>query len=272
MNYFYIHTISYYIGNNRNKNIESAFNKLNTSILSNKQKEMDKNLLIVYVIYDELTDALKEKYEKYENLETEKTKILILYKWNTGGTVQTLYYTYKYIINNDISCNFIGVWEDDVIFKNNYFLDVVNEYLKKDYIFVGSLWPGSDPFTSYNNGVKKCIREGVSRALNRGCWLRKKHIYIDEKLNNDPISDLLYCHCEDPYITTIENLKKIESKLQKFTLCPENIKYTHIETGINYGEVGFPTRLTLHGFKFYGLPLNNHFMFLNQNTIGKKNE
>ena len=80
--------------------------------------------------------------------------MLVLYRWNTGGTVQTLYYTYKYIVTNNISCKFIGVWEDDVLFKNNYFLDVVNEYLNQDYIYVGSLWNESSKNISYKKKIR----------------------------------------------------------------------------------------------------------------------
>tara|TARA_B100001175_G_C19484940_1_gene629215 strand:+ start:28 stop:1551 length:1524 start_codon:yes stop_codon:yes gene_type:complete len=265
IDYFYIHTLSFYIGNNRDDNINKAFDKLDNTILSINQNKP--NLLIVYVIYNELNNTIIEKYNKYKSLETDKTKVLILYRWNTGGTVQTLYYTYKYLINENINCNFIGVWEDDVIFKNNYFLDIVNEYLKNDYIFVGSLWPGSDPCVKYDNGVKIVIKNGIKRSQTNGCWLKKKHIYINEETNNTPINEFDYCHCEDPYITTIENLKKIENKLKKFTLCPENIKYNRTESGINYGEVGFPTRLKLNGFKFYGLSFSDNYVFLNTNSI-----
>ena len=103
-------------------------------------------------------------------------------------------------------------------------------------------------------------------------FIKKKYIYIDKSDDEELIDDSLYIWCEDPYITTIDNLRKIESKLKKFTLCPENQKYLHIESGINYGEVGFPTRLALNNFKFYGLPRDEHFIFLDQNTIGNKNK
>lgn len=271
--YFYIHTISYYSNNNRDTNIKSAFNKLDTLILSEDQKNTDKNLLIVYVIYDELTDKLKERYEKYKHLETDKTKILILYRWNTGGTVQTLNYTYNYLINENITCKYIGIWEDDVIFKNEYFFDIVKKYLNMGYIYIGSLWREGRQDINYDNNTKQFKLEYYNRRpKNQLCpWIRSKHIFIDNS-NEELIDDKYIKWCEDPYITTLDNLKIIKDKLIKFTLCPESKKYTHIETGINYGEVGFPTRLHINGFKFMGLKFDEYYQFLNQNSIGNKYE
>ena len=272
--FFYIHTISYYSNNNRDTNIESVFNKLDTSILSKDQTKTDKNLLIVYVIYDdELTDKLKERYEKYKHLETDKTKILILYRWNTGGTVQTLNYTYNYLINTNITCKYIGVWEDDVIFKDEYFFDIVKKHLNMGYIYVGSLWTEDRPDINYDNNTKQFKLEYHNRRpKNQICpWIKNKHIFIDNS-NDELVDDKHIKWCEDPYITTMSNLKIIKDKLIKFTLCPETKKYTHIETGINYGEVGFPTRLHINGFKYIGLKRDEYYQFLNQNSIGDKYE
>jgi hypothetical protein len=268
MEYFYIHTISYYVGNNRENNITYAFNKLDTSILSKTENKNDINLLIIYVIYDEINDDIINKFNNYKNLETDKTKILVLYRWNTGGTVQTLYYTYKYLIEKEISCKYIGVWEDDALFKNNYFLDSVEEYLKNGYIFVGSLWPGNCKTASYTNGVKKYLppynkRTGICP------FCRHYNIYPNTS-DSTLLHDSLYVWCEDPYITTLDNLKKISEKLGHFTLAPENEKYTHCSHGINYGEVGFPTRLFLNDFKFYGLPKYEYFISLEEQSNGNK--
>jgi hypothetical protein len=272
MEYFYIHTVSYYIGNNRSNNLISCFNKINTSILSINQNDNDKNLIIFYILYDNLTSEIKDSFDAYKNLENDKTKILILYRFNTGGTVQTLYYTYKYIVNHNISCKYIGVWEDDALFKNNYFLDKVDEYLKKDNIFVGSLWSGTCQNTKYNfEEGHKCFFPPYNHIKRVVPWCKYFNIYNDRQNDSTLLHDSNYKWCEDPYITTIENLKQIEDKLGRFTLAPESERYTHCEHGINYGEVGFPTRLSLNGFKFYGLSKNDHFISLEEMSIGNKN-
>lgn len=267
--YFYTHIISYYEKNNRFDNLYNIFDILNNSILSKNQT--GKNLIIYNIIIDEKKPnrILKEKYNKLLNLKNLKYDILVLYRYNTGGTVQTMYLMYKYIINNNINTKFIGVWEDDFIFKNNYILDKVEEYLKKDYIFVGSYWECEDGFmidNKYDGGIKKLKTRSSKRVVP---WCRNYHIYENNK-NNNLIPNDDYIWCEDPYITTLENLKKIEKKIGKFTLAPLTEKYTHCEHGINYGEVGFPTRLFKNGFKFYGLLKSKYFKFLNQNTIGNK--
>ena len=148
-------------------------------------------------------------------------------------------------------------------------MDSVNEYLEKDYIYVGSLWPGVCPQCDYSNGVKN-YKFPFNRRNALCPNLTRSHVYINEPNNKEPLHDSLYMWCEDPYITTIDNLKKIEEKLVKFTLYPENKRHTWIESGVNYGECGFPTRLALNDFKFFGLPKEEHFISLDQNSVWDK--
>ena len=127
---------------------------------------------------------------------------------------------------------------------------------------------------NYDNNTKQFNLEYHNRrSKNQLCpWIRNKHIYIDN--SNEDLVDDKYIKWTDGalYITTRANLKTIKDKLIKFTLCPETKKYIHIETGINYGEVGFPTRLHINGFKFIGLKHDEYYQYLNQNSIGNKYE
>lgn len=259
MEYFYIHVVSYYIGNNRDDNIIKAFKQLNEKALSKRQTENETNLLLVYVIFDELTNDIREKFEEYKKMENNNTKINILFRWNTGGTVQTLNSAYDYIVNNNIKCKYIGVWEDDACYNNKYFLDIVDNYLNEGYIFVGSLWGNY-------NGVKTLTPNNNRQVP----WLTEKMIYPNI-ITNNKIEENMYMWCEDPYITTLTNLHKIKEKMNKFTLAPENEIYTHCQHGINYGEVGFPTRLHINGFKFIGLKLDEYFISFENKSIGNKN-
>ena len=167
--------------------------------------------------------------------------------------------TLDYLLDKNISTKYIGVWEDDSIFKNNLILDDVQNGLNRDNIIVGCHVPEGRPDILHMNGIKIFKKEYLNkRPKDQHCpWCKNKHIYLNEKLNEDPnklIDDSLIKWIDGAvYITTIENLLKIKQKLQKFTLAPEDHKYTHIQHGINYGEVGFPTRLNIHGFNFYGL-------------------
>ena len=128
MNYYYIHCISYYEGSNRTNNLLTH--------IENLKKLEEKNLLIINIRNDDNNKNRFDHLKKnYINLD-----VIILYSFNTGGTVSCLYDCYKYLELNSITYKFIGCFEDDVIFKDEYFLEPVQKYLNKGNIFVGSLW------------------------------------------------------------------------------------------------------------------------------------
>jgi hypothetical protein len=258
--YYYIHTLSYYFGNNRSVNIYTAIDKLNTSVLSVETIDK-KNLLIIYVIYDILNDDLKNFFDVFQSKQTSKLDIIVLYKYNTGGTIQSMFYTYNYLIDNNITSDYIGIWEDDNIFSDNYILDIVKEKLDQDNILVGPIWSNYD--LEYKTIPPNYIRQVPLCKL--------YHIYQNDKSEDEiPYQDYKWVDGSG-YLTTIDNLKKIKQKLNKFTLAPENERYTHCEHGINYGEVGFCVRLHINGFKFVGIPASKYYKQLEQNTIGDKN-
>ena len=270
--YLYTHCISYYIGNDRINNLTECLKYLNTIPLCKNQNNNDKILYVIYCIYDELNDNIINQYNNYKNLYTEKVDIEILYRWNSGGTIQTMSKLLDYIIENKIITKYIGIWEDDSIFKNIYLLDKVQEYLDYDNIIVGCHVLEHRPDIEYINGTKIFKREWCNKLQSwRQCpWCKEKHIYVNNN-NENLIDDKLIKWIDGAlYLTTLDNLLKIKEKLVKFTLAPEDENYKHIEHGINYGEVGFPTRLHLNGFKFIGLSYDEHFKHLNENTIGTK--
>ena len=249
MNYNYVHCISYYEGSNRKKNLIRHIKKI---------KELEgKNLCIINI---RNTDNNKDRFNYLVNRFSDKIELKILYSFNSGGTVACLYDCYKFLEKENIKYKFIGCFEDDVIFKNNNFLTAVNNYLEKDYIFVGSLWErGRDGVKQYYN--EKYYEEPKETRIVP--WLKEKNIYPDKKDSDILIDIKSYIWCEDPYITTYENLKKIEDKFGGcFTLAPKNELYVYNEHGINYGEVGFPTRLSLNGFKFIGIDKANFLIDL----------
>lgn len=235
MRYYYVHCLSYYEGSNRKINLDTHINKVKNL----KQN----NLLIINIRND---DNNKDRFDYLKN-DYENLKVIVLYSFNTGGTVACLYDCFKFLEKDKISYEFIGCFEDDVVFKNNNFLEPVKKYLSEGNIFVGSLW-------SRNKDGIKSYRFGKVNRKRIVPWIKEKNVYPDKTHSNKLIQNKYYIWCEDPYITTYENLKKIEDKFNGcFTLAPKNEKYSHDEHGINYGEVGFPTRLSLNGFKFIGI-------------------
>ena len=272
VSYLYTHCISYYIGNNRDDNLNECLKYLNTIPLYKNQNKNDKILYIIYCIYDEFNDDIVNYYNTFKNLSTETVDIEILYRWNTGGTTQTMFKLLEYMLENKIKTKYIGIWEDDSIFKNNYLLDKVEEFLDNDNIIVGCQVYENRQDIEYINGTKVFKSEWCNKLQTwRKCpWCKEKHIYLNNS-NENLIDDKLIKWIDGAlYLTTLENLLKIKEKIIKFTLAPENDRYSHIEHGINYGEVGFPTRLHLNGFNFIGLPYNDNFKHLNTNSTGYK--
>ena len=271
----YTHVISYYYGNNRINNLSTTINYLNNYKLHNNIKK-ETILVIICCIYDNENDLyeIKKEIDHLLNLKNDKISINIIYRWNTGGTIKTMEIAYEYINMNNIDTEYIGIFEDDSFFKKEYILDEVKSNIDNGNIIVGCLVNEDRPDINYDNNTKQFKLEYHNRRpKNQVCpWIKYKHIFINNY--NEELIDDKYIKWIDGalYITTLSNLKTIKEKLIKLTLCPETDKYTHLEAGINYGEVGFPTRLHINGFKFIGLKHDEYYQYLDQNTIGNKYE
>ena len=286
MHYYYIHTISYFVENNRLDNIKYCIDNLNRIKYSKNNNGTENILLVVCCIYNELTENIKNIFDNFEKLKTNLLDIKIIYRWNTGGTIKTMENTLNYVTENNITSNYIGVFEDDSFYNlNNHFIfDTVNSYLNNGIDIVSCQVIEGRQDIIYKDGYKYFKKEWCNRRPKNQLapWIKKKHIYLNN--NSDELVDDNIIKWIDGalYITTIDNLKKIKKKLIKLTLAPENKKYTHCEHGCNYGEVGFPTRLSINGFSFFGLQhsdinyyktasmKNDYFQYLNINTVGNK--
>jgi len=271
----YTHVISYYYGNYRINNLSTTINYLNNYKLHDNSIN-ESILVIICCIYDNENDlpAIKKEIDELLKLKNEKISINIIYRWNTGGTIKTMDTAYEYIMKNNINTEYIGVFEDDSFLKKEFILDEIKKHIDNDNIIVGSLVYENRQDINYDNNTKQFKLEYHNRRpKTQLCpWIKNKHIFINN--SNEELIDDKYIKWIDGalYITTLKNLKTIKDKLINFTLCPETDKYTHIESGINYGEVGFPTRLHINGFKFMGLKHDEYYQYLDQNTIGNKHE
>ena len=76
------------------------------------------------------------------------------------------------------------------------------------YIFVGSLWYESRNDISYENNTKqfKLIYQNRRPKSQLGPWIKYKHIFMNN-LSEKLIDDRYIKWVEDPYLTTLENLK-----------------------------------------------------------------
>ena len=284
MNYYYIHTISYYVGNSRLNNIKYCIDNLNKIKYSKKNNGTEKILFIICCIYNELTDNIKNTFDKFETLSNELLDIKVIYRMNTGGTIKTMETSLNYVTENNITSNYFGIFEDDSFYNldDHFIFDTVDKHFDNGIDIVGCQVWERRPDILYKDGYKYFKKEWCNRRPRNQLapWIKKKHLYFNN--NSDELVDDNIIKWIDGalYITTIDKLKKIKKKLVKLTLAPENKKYTHCEHGCNYGEVGFPTRLSINNFKFFGLQhpdsncipniKNIYFQYLNINSIGNK--
>ena len=135
--YDYIHSICYWDGNERIICLKTQIEKLISTKHSSKKDF--KILCIISIRSNNKYVIDKSPYELLKDMSTDNLDIEIIYNFNWGGTVGTLWDTYKYLTINNISSYIIGTWEDDAIFKHDLWFDVVEELLLKDYIYIGSL-------------------------------------------------------------------------------------------------------------------------------------
>jgi len=156
----------------------------------------------------------------------------------------------QYLKPSDIQSKFFGTFEDDCIIKKDYILDIVDTELQKDNIFVGSLHTKNPEILTVGH-----------KSYNKSEWFSNRIVPWVYGIHPKH-----YKWCEDPYIMYFENLSKIEKTIGIFTLAPLNEKYDKGDHGINYGEVGFPTRLNIAGFKFTGLTLSEHFEIISDQS------
>jgi len=56
-----------------------------------------KILFIIGCIYDELTENIKNTFDKFETFNTEVLDIKVIYRTNTGGTIKTMKNTLNYV-------------------------------------------------------------------------------------------------------------------------------------------------------------------------------
>lgn len=257
--YDYIHNVCYWIGSKRYHNLKMIINNI-------KDLHLNNVLILFNVMYD------NNNFDKtdFENLKLERTNTLdidILYNFNSGGTVKSLYYTYQYIKKNNISCNLVATYEDDYSFKDINTFKRASELLKDGYIFVGSSWYNekteySDEYVLNNDTCFHSFANVDFEKNAKGRGKRLQNFHISKGGNSDYFTKELYIWTEDPYITTYDNLNKIYEKMGVFTLAPDNELYEKNQHGISYGEIGFCVRLSLNGFKFIGLLHDTYFKYL----------
>ena len=241
--YYYIHCISFYLGNNRLKNIQHCINNLNKIKYSKNLESNNKILFIINCIYDNLSSYDKEIFEKYKLQKTNILDIEILYRWNSGGTIRSMEESLKYILKNNIKSKYIGIFEDDSFFNKDYIFDEVEHNLKLGYDIIGChVYEKNRKDITHKNGYKILNENSKFTSCSSSkpiipC-LKLKHVYLDNY--SDELLDKKYYKWIDGavYLTTINKLIQIKNKLKKLTLAPYE-KYKHIEQELIMEKLDF---------------------------------
>jgi hypothetical protein len=226
---YYIHIVCFWIGNlHRIDNLYKHIDALKTLKYETK---------FIVVI---MTDDMKPLNE-FKNFD-----VTTLYCYNSGGTIKALYTAYKWLLTQNISDDtLIGMWEDDWCFNSPDWLNVILPKLENN-IYVGALYTDNQEFLSL--GYKY-----LSKHNDVSFHTYDNTITLSVPDYNGFIEQKKYKWTDgSPYIFKFKNLKLIEQKIGKFTLAPDDERYQHGKHGIYHGEVGFPTRLSVAGFKFFG--------------------
>lgn len=200
--------------------------------------------LIINIMIDEHESILRQHIvdNMKHNLEL-PDDIIITHNYNSGGTIQGLDDTYTYLINNNYSNCYIAYFEEDFYPYNTDFLNDSINKLTDEYIYIGEVTNTEIANRVTNNGYKL--------SYNRSNAIKKaSHIFNTEL---EIWTDGGY------YFSTLDRLKKIKEVLGPFHCGNKLTKYNHAIDGIDYGEVGFPTRLYHNNFKFMGLTREIYF-------------
>lgn len=151
--------------------------------------------------------------------------VVIECDYNWGGTIVGLYNAYKYLEVNDHKDWYVAFFEEDFVPLSPNFLTAALTKLENGNIYVGETTTG-------------CIKQAHSRYNGR--------IKISRKFD----SELEVWTDGGFYFSNYENLASIYETVGIFHKGDPTTRYNHGIDGIDYGEVGFPTLLHHHSFKF----------------------
>lgn len=254
--YYYIHNVCYWYGNDRLQNIWKQVEKVKTI----RTNPMKKNLFIVSLMCDDVSQ--EKSLDDILEMQDENLDIIVFPQPNSGGTVKSMWNVYKNLLQKEsIVGEYFGTWEDDFIFSSPTYINDIKDYLD-DYLFVGSLWEDMwflDCPEEFTKKGKKNFAKNLGNSPHKFPGCNPTYEQDQEQLEN-------YYWCEDPYVMKYENLEKIESLIGQFTLAPTEEKYSHCRHGIFFGEVGFPSRLYNAGGNFFGIKFEKSYEFLNSES------
>lgn len=229
----------YDVSSQRKKN---KYTNIKNHITQFKQLDnIDKVFIIVTAVDAPITDSNYYNHVKVDLHALCKQylpdhNVYIIVKFNWGGTIAALWYTYKFLSSHNKE-GYVAHFEEDFGPKNSNWYSVAKEKLTDNIIYVGESNIGR--IKSRNDDGRKTSPMHINQP-----HLKTPEVWTDGGF----------------YFSTVERLKIIENKIGIFHKGNINTKYSNLLDGISLGEVGFPTLLFHAGLKFDILNRSNYFI------------
>ena len=231
----FVYGFCFYYGYFKNKNLIRHIDIFNT--LKNNIFRDSNWICIINVMIDEHHEIKRgELINKMRVDYNISNEIIITHNFNSSGTIGGLDDTFSYLSNHNMNNFYILYFEEDFYAINMEFLKESIIQLQDDITYVGEI--------TYD-------KLSIKQTTNRGnALLKTSHSYN---------SDLEVWTDGGYYFTTFERLNVVKNTIGNFHCGDKSTKYNHQIDGIDYGEVGFPTRLFHNNFKFIALPRQLYF-------------
>lgn len=261
--YYYIHHVCHYFGSTNVKKeclqVHAYQCQKMSKLYFARENVQDENqdILIIYSVMLDDTSVIPNIYDDLKRFEgmyqgedgkTRKVDVAIAYWFNWGGTIGSMWLTWNFFLKrNNIRSKYICTFEDDHVFRfpSKWILEPI-KMLEDDLIYVGML-----PYCKIRNWNKLYKEVGYNYVVKEHIKQKNNLGYISEKYYKQ--KDMKWT-AGGVYFMPFENLSKIEQTFgTRFIDKPYNCRYNRKDDGLLLGEVGFPTKLSLNGFKFKGI-------------------
>ena len=170
-------------------------------------------------------DSLQKEISQLQN-----HSITLLHDFNANGTIQGLDNTYHFVKEKGWEDSYIMFFEEDFYTINFDILQDSIQLLTSNIIYVGENTNGKVKIETNRENARVKVAE--------------LEVWTDVGF----------------YFSSFQNFETIEKTIGVFHIGNKTQRYTHAIDGIDFGEVGFPTRLYHAGLRFTSVHRNKYFI------------
>lgn len=276
--YDLLYNVCSWVGNPRVHLLQKHIEQLKT--IKHSLKKDLKILCIFSLMIDNFNQFNKDEYLKLADQNNENITILVKFYPNWNGSWGSLWLNWKYLVKPlNINIKYFSSFEDDyLINKDGWFdlaLDIVN---KKDLSYLGMVSINktntkSMNIESYNYGGKKYTlgTKYINNIEERRKWIKQKRCCRPKDTYFD-FKDMEWTDGGGYLLIPKESIESWENKFRKFIDQSYNKSFEYNDY-IDIGEVGFPTKLKINGYKFIGIKYDEVMIMLDpDDSLSKVNK